>query len=238
MDRSTFDGVCRVQPTILLFDIDGTLITTGGVARNALIAAFDDLVGDARLALDFSFGGMTDRAILRRGLERAGSADDAMIERLLEHYLAGLERHINDAPGYRVHAGMRETLDRLSPMGNVAVGLGTGNVERGARIKLERGDLNRYFAFGGFGCDSEDRARLIEAGLRRGAARLGRSLDDCRRVIIGDTPRDVEAAHANAARCVAVLTGFVPREELERSGADAVYADMASPGAFESLLEP
>lgn len=227
------------RPTIVLFDIDGTLITTGGVARRALLSAFDEQIGDSAQALDFSFGGMTDRAILRQGLERAGVVDvSAAMEPLLEHYLAGLARHINDAPGYRVHHGMRETLDRLVPMRDVAVGLGTGNVERGARIKLERGQLNHYFDFGGFGCDSEDRAALIGAGLRRGAARLGRDVSECRRVIIGDTPRDVEAAHANDARCVAVLTGFVPRDVLVASGADAVFDDLARPGAWESLFEP
>jgi phosphoglycolate phosphatase-like HAD superfamily hydrolase len=227
-----------VQPAIVLFDIDGTLISTGGVARSALVHSFAELMGATDDALDFSFGGMTDRAIMRLGLERIGHrADDETMERLLEHYLDRLERHIGDAPHYTVHAGMRETLESLTRHTEVAVGLGTGNVERGARIKLERGDLNRYFAFGGYGCDSEDRAALIAAGLARGAARLGCEVSRCRRVIIGDTPRDVWAAHANDARCIAVLTGGVSRAALAESGADAIFDDMAAPGAWEALWE-
>lgn len=222
----------------MLFDIDGTLISTGGVARAALIHSFAELMGATDDALDFPFGGMTDRAIMRQGLERIGhAADDETMARLLEHYLERLERHIVDAPQYTVHAGMRETLDRLAQHPPVAVGLGTGNVEKGARIKLERGGLNRYFEFGGYGCDSEDRAELIAAGLSRGAARLGHDVAECRRVIIGDTPRDVWAAHANDARCIAVLTGGLSHVALADSGADAIFENMAAPGAWEALFE-
>jgi phosphoglycolate phosphatase-like HAD superfamily hydrolase len=116
--------------------------------------------------------------------------------------------------------GVLELLDALEGSRGVALGLGTGNIEAGARIKLTPARLSERFAFGGFGCDAEDRAELLEAGARRGAAALGAARARCRVVIIGDTPLDVAAAHAIGAECLAVATGNFDVDALQ--GAERV----------------
>jgi phosphoglycolate phosphatase-like HAD superfamily hydrolase len=213
--------------TIVLFDVDGTLITTGGAGRRALERAFEVAFGEPGV-FDFSFAGMTDRAILRGGL--SGSPyppTDEMVEEIMQVYLEVLRDEVETAERYFVHPGIQQAIDELSAFSNVAVGLGTGNIEAGARIKLDRAELNDHFAFGGFGCDSEDRAELIGAGAKRGADRLGRALEECQLVIIGDTPRDTAAAHANRGECIAVATGGATRKDLEESGARWVFDDLS-----------
>ena len=229
----------RPRPTVVLFDVDGTLITTGGTGRKALERAFERVHGRSDACEHFSFAGMTDRAIFREGLRAIGAEGaDREIDTLLESYLAHLAEEVARAPVYRVHDGIVAALDALAPLDHVALGLGTGNVEAGARTKLSRVGLNHYFAFGGYGCDAEPRAELIRAGALRGAERLGVSLDACRLVIVGDTPKDVTAAHANGGECVAVATGGVPIEALIEAGADVVYRDLTDSGALAALVGP
>lgn len=226
-----------MRPTVLLFDIDGTLITTGGAARAALEDAIAGFIGADGFEAAFSFGGMTDRAIMRRALQQAGrDCDEPTIDALIERYLAGLEDSLARAATYRVHEGVREVLDSAQPLDHVSVGLGTGNVEAGARLKLAPVDLNTYFAFGGFGCDAEERPALIRRGAERGALRLGLPLDACRVVVVGDTPKDVDAAHANGFECVAVATGGASADELEGSRPEWLFATLAAPGAAEAIL--
>ena len=117
----------------------------------------------------------------------------------------------------------------LPAHGHLALGLGTGNVEAGARAKLARVALDGAFAFGGFGDDHEDRALLVRAGAERGAARLDRPLDACRVVIIGDTPRDVAAARAIGAECLAVATGGATAEVLRAAEPTRLVADLTHP---------
>jgi phosphoglycolate phosphatase-like HAD superfamily hydrolase len=131
---------------------------------------------------------------------------------------------------------MMDALDLAESRRGVAIGLGTGNVERGARIKLGRVGASDRFRFGGFGCDAEDRAELIGVGADRGAAMLGAPRSACRVVVIGDTPRDVAAAQANDAECIAVATGHYDVESLTDAGATHVFASFSAAGAFEALL--
>ena len=227
----------KPHAAIYLYDIDGTLITTGGVGRNALERAFERRFNRLDACDGFSFAGMTDRAILRKGLAAIGEeTTEEHIEALLDDYLQHLAAEVAQAPTYYVHPGMVESLQRLSQLDGVTIGLGTGNVERGARIKLERVNLNGWFDFGGFGCDAELRAELIAAGARRGAERLGRPLEECKLVIIGDTAKDVAAAHANGGVCLGVTTGGGTESSLREAGADHIVSNLAEPGAYELLL--
>src|SRR5262249_8185346 len=114
------------------------------------------------------------------------------------------------------------------------IGLATGNLEAGARIKLTRGDLWHRFPFGGFGSDASERAELVRVAIRRGQSRLGRTLSRSEGGVIGDTPRDVAAAHAAGAQAVAVATGGHSLDELRASGAEAVYPTM---GEWLAALE-
>jgi phosphoglycolate phosphatase-like HAD superfamily hydrolase len=200
-----------MTPTVVLFDIDGTLITCGGAGRAAMERAFSEVVGDARVA-DFGFGGMTDRAIARQGLVRAGrQPSENDLDAFLDLYLVRLAEELPRSRGYRVLDGVERILDELDRLrldgAPVAVGLGTGNLARGARLKLAPAALWARFAFGGFGCDDEDRPKLLRAGARRGARTLGTALEQTRVVVVGDTPRDVEAAHLIGATCIAVASG-------------------------------
>jgi phosphoglycolate phosphatase len=224
------------RPTVLLFDIDGTLVWTGGAGRRAMERAFE-LVTGSREATRFPFAGMTDRAIARAGLTQAGHSDDeATMERVLELYLELLVAEVASSGDYGVYPGMRAAIDAASARDGVALGLGTGNLERGARIKLGRVGLADVFEFGGFGSDHEDRAELLRVGARRGAERLAADVRDCRVVVIGDTPRDVSAALAIGAECIGVGTGGEPPERLRALGATAAFADLGADGALDALF--
>ena len=221
--------------TVALFDIDGTLMTTGGAGRRAMRAAFGEVVDAPHALDDVKLGGKTDPMILREGLEVIGRAyDAALVERILERYLERLEAEVARSPGYHVFDGVLTILEHAHAL-NAAVGLGTGNVERGAQVKLARGALNDRFAFGGYGSDAEDRTELIRAGAERGAARLGRPLSECRVIVIGDTPRDVRAAHGIGAVCLAVATCGYDVNALQKAGADLVVERLDDPRALAFL---
>jgi phosphoglycolate phosphatase-like HAD superfamily hydrolase len=220
---------------ILLFDVDGTLISSGGAGRRSLEDVFRDIYQNAD-CLDFSFAGMTDRLIMRKALASLGEhADDDTVEGLIDEYVARLRAHVDAAENYLVYDGVRDVLDEVSTWGDTAIGLGTGNIERGARIKLGRAGLNDYFSFGGFGCDAAERSELIRAGALRGAEKLGRSLANCRVVVIGDTARDVQAAHAIGAECLAVATGNTNRSDLDAAGANWSLDSLADPEALRLM---
>jgi len=135
-----------------------------------------------------------------------------------------------------IHRGVEAALDAVSGRRGVVIGLGTGNIREGARLKLGRVGLFERFAFGGFGCDHERRDELLRVGAERGAALLGAPRSRCRVVVIGDTPRDVAAAHAIGAESVGVATGPHRREELAACGATFAVEDLAEEGAIAAML--
>ncbi len=228
-----------MKPTVLLFDIDGTLVTTGGAGRRALERSFEVMFGRADACTHFRFDGMTDRAIIRAGLQAIGELDsEASIDRVLSKYVAVLEEEVARVPDseYFLHRGMLEALDATASRSGFAVGLGTGNIREGAKVKLSRVGVHERFGFGGFGCDAEDRAELIRVGATRGAERLGAPLSECRVVIIGDTPKDVAAALAIGAECVGVGTGSFTASELISCGAKYAFTSLGEEGALKSLL--
>ena len=228
--------------TIVLFDVDGTLLAADGAGRAAMECAMRRVTGVADTLRTLAFAGLTDRLIVRTGLRAAGHRDDdATIDIVLEHYLDLLQVELDRAPGFRVLGGVRVLVESLLERPDVAVGLGTGNVEAGARLKLRRAGLDHLFAFGGFGCDHEERSQLLLAGALRGRAVIGSrvSPEDAaqpRVVVVGDTPLDVRAAHAIGARAVAVTTGPHTAEELAAAGADVVLRDLGDGAAEEQIL--
>jgi phosphoglycolate phosphatase-like HAD superfamily hydrolase len=226
-----------MRPTVLLFDVDGTLLSTGGAGRRAIERTFAEHLGRPDACSGFRFDGMTDRGIVRKALTAIEvEPTDAAIDDLLAAYVAVLEDEVARAPNYRVHAGMEHALDAAAARDGVAIGLGTGNIREGARVKLSRAGLYERFAFGGFGCDHEHRPTLIEIGARRGAERLGEPLSACRVVIIGDTPSDVAAAQAIGGECVGVGTGHFTPGALLACGATRAFSSLDEPGAIEALL--
>jgi phosphoglycolate phosphatase-like HAD superfamily hydrolase len=229
--------VPAMQPRVLLFDIDDTLITTGGAGRRAVVRALAATCGD-RPWLGFSLCGRTDRSIVREALREHGIADEVpLIDRILETYLGFLTEEVRSGTGYAVNPGVPALLDRAaSAPERYAVGLGTGNLRRGAAIKLGRVGLWESFGFGGFGCDSEDRAAILRIASLRGAAWLGLPLEECEVVVVGDTPRAGGAARAIGPRPSAGATGRFAVTALPASGAEAAFEDLARPGAVEAVL--
>jgi phosphoglycolate phosphatase len=229
--------VSGVRGRVLLFDVDGTLLLAGGGGRRAMELAFDDVYGrpDALAGLDFR--GLTDPVILRTGMARVRSrSNDDSLPALIDAYLMHLRRTVAHADAFQVLPGVRELLEQLRAYRHAATGLGTGNIEAGARIKLARAGLNHYFAFGGFGSDHADRAEVLRTGAARGAARLGTDLTACTVVVVGDTPRDVAAARAIGAQSVAVSTGGYAAEILATAGAETVLSSLADPRALTALV--
>jgi phosphoglycolate phosphatase-like HAD superfamily hydrolase len=211
---------------LILFDIDGTLIRSGGAGVEALERAAAELHAIERAMDGISAAGGTDPALIdeifRRRLGRAPAPGDA--EALLERYLAHLPALLAEAGRYRVLSGVTEALDCLEARG-ATIGLATGNVERGAELKLRPGDLWRRFPFGGFGSDAADRAELVERAIERGERHAGRRFERGREVVVvGDTPKDVAAAHARGATAIGVATGpsAYTADALAAVGADWV----------------
>jgi phosphoglycolate phosphatase len=206
----------------VLFDIDGTLISTGGASDRAWKRAFKELQ-DVDVDVPAVTGrGVPDpevgRVVFREaiGREPTGEEADALMRRRLDY----LTEEVENSPGFVVKDGVVELLDRLIDDG-LMLGLTTGNVEEAAHIKLARANLNRYFSFGGYGSDSPDRTELTRKALERGELVAGHPLDHDRCFSCGDTPRDVEAGHGAGIRVVGVATGEFTVDELLEAGADA-----------------
>lgn len=196
--------------------------------------AFADRLGRSDVG-DFPYGGMTDRAIVRAAARQAGHAEDeATLDDLVARYLGHLEMELARGEKFRVLRGVQTLLDALVPHAHVAVGLGTGNVEIGARQKLMRGGLWERFTFGGYGSDHEDRGKLLAAGAARGAAKLGVSVERARVVVIGDTPRDIAAGRVIGAEIVAVATGGYEAAELRE--ADLVVEHLEDERVLEWIV--
>ena len=212
---------------LYLFDIDGTLIGGDGSGRRAFDKACLDCLGLDGALDHLRLDGMTDPLILdgvfRHHHGRAPTA--AETQQILDAYLRHLEAEVA-AGKYHVKPAVHDTLDHLERRG-ATVGLATGNIEPGARIKLSRGDLWRRFGFGGFGSDAADRAELVRIAIARGETRAGRRFARDEIHVIGDTPRDIAAAHAAGARAVAVATGWYSLDDLRAAGADSAWPTMA-----------
>jgi phosphoglycolate phosphatase len=227
-----------VRPTVFLWDIDGTLISSAGAGRRAIERTFHRRYGRPEV-VGFAFDGMTDPVIVRQGLAALGLSEDDIARELPEifrEYLLDLAGVCAAATDFRVHAGIEAALALCHGRPGFAVGLGTGNIEEGARLKLDRVDLCRHFSFGGYGSDHADRAELLAIGARRGRARLGLGDGPCRVVVIGDTPKDIAAARAIGAESLAVATGSYSVAELHEHGATHVAPDLSDPAAISALL--
>jgi phosphoglycolate phosphatase-like HAD superfamily hydrolase len=221
-----------MEPTIALFDIDGTLLRAGGAGRRAvelaLCEVLDDVDGDVSLE-SVEFAGRTDPWIVRMALMQYGvTADDALIHEVIRRYVAHLPRELELASAFEVLPGVLSLLAELTARPDVVLGLGTGNTEPAAYAKLARGGLDSFFSFGGFGSDHTDRAELLRAGLKRGLEQTGARSGVAHVVVIGDTPHDVAAAQAIGAHCVAVSTGGYDGPALEAAGAAVVVSDLRS----------
>ena len=212
---------------LLLFDIDGTLVR-GGPAKKVFERALAAVFGTAGPINGHDFSGKTDPQIARELLGAAGVGDDdieAGLPGLWEAYLAGLRDSLPARP-MTVIPGVKEVLAHLGSLPGVALGLLTGNIAEGARLKLASVDLVGYFPIGGYGSDSEVREDLPTVALKRASVEWGVTFDPRTVVVIGDTPRDVACGKHAGTRTVAVATGRFDVTALEGAGADHVLKDM------------
>ncbi len=223
-------------PAVVLFDIDGTLLDSGGAGARALGRAFEELLGLRPSFEGVRFDGATDPWLVREISARAGRELDAgTTEALLERYVELLPAELTAATRYRLLPGVVATLDALGAAG-APLGLCTGNVVRGARAKLSHGGLWERFPFGGFGSDAEARDEIVRAALSRAAGALGRPLAPEEALVVGDTPRDVAAARAAGVPCLAVASGRHDLAELRATGAEHAAASLESPEARRALF--
>ncbi|MBI2214055.1 MAG: haloacid dehalogenase-like hydrolase [Acidobacteria bacterium] len=218
------------MPRLVLFDIDGTILRDDGVAREAYAVALREIYGHERSLRPYDFSGLTDPQITRIVLGDAGYSSDEIsskIDALWEVYLREMRSRIS-GQRVRLMPGVVALLELLEGEGDAVLGLLTGNIEPGARIKLGSHELNGYFPFGAFGSDSAVRAELPPIAALRAAEHTGLRFAPCDVVIIGDSVHDIRCAVPYEATSIAVPTGPTP--------AEALIAE--SPTHFFETLEP
>ena len=216
---------------LVLFDIDGTILHTHGAGKRAIHRALTEVFGTTGPE-GHRFDGKTDRQIVRELMNLAGHGDshiDANMDELLDRYVRYLREELAAADERpHVYPGVPALLDALESRGDVLLGLLTGNLEEGARAKLESaGFAWERFHVSAFGSDAEHRPLLPAVAQARAEARLGRALRGGDVVIIGDTPADVTCGNAIGARGIGVATGQYEEPELRAAGAVATFADLA-----------
>jgi len=223
---------------IILFDIDGTLVLTGGAGGRAMHRAFRDVFNIEDAFDGIPMPGRTDLSIIRDALKQAGLVhEDGPITRLRDRYFHHLAEALEERhPRKVIMPGVRELLDALHRRDDVFLALLTGNFARSAQLKLEYFDLWRYFRCGAFADDAEDRNQLLPIALERAAIHGAPGLSPERVIVVGDTPRDVACAAASGARAVAVATGPADVATLRACGADVVFEDLTDTDRFLALL--
>jgi len=213
---------------LILFDIDGTLLDCGPQVRQILGATLEEVYGRTGSVDWFDFAGRTDPGIVLDVLKDAGLDEQDILARISEvkaKYAVSLEERL-DAGRMRLLPGVSEHLEALAQRDDVVLGLVTGNWEPGARTKLSRFDLNRFFDFGAFGCDAVNRCDLPPLAMERAERITGRRFRPEEALIVGDTLHDINCARANGIPVLAVATGRTTAETLREGGADRVVADL------------
>jgi len=210
-------------PRVLLFDIDGTLVSTGGAGAVAWRQAFEELHGIPADIGQFTDAGMTDPDVGARTFEAVLDREPTSHELalLLQRRLEHLPEAVAQSTGYRVLPGVPERLRALSRKGHL-LGLITGNGDGAAFVKLSRGDLMRWFTFGAYASAGVDRSGIVRRAVERAEALMGRDIPNEEIFVIGDTPLDIEAAHAVGCSAIAVATGHYDAAALREAGADHV----------------
>jgi phosphoglycolate phosphatase-like HAD superfamily hydrolase len=222
--------------TLLLWDIDGTLTLSGGAGMRALRRALQRAFGVDRSLEDIDYAGRTDSHIIRQIFGKIALPDDhGNLARLLDAYLAELPGELKN-PGTRILPGIQAALSAIAARPDFSQALLTGNVERGARIKLGHHGLSEFFKFGAFADDSEHRNELGPVALRRAREQLGVEFPPDRIFVIGDTPHDIACGKVIGANTIAVATGQHSVEELRRYAPFAVLPDLADTPGFLRIV--
>ena len=225
---------------LVLFDIDGTLVHSGGQAKPLFAEAMVEVFGTAGAIDDYDFSGKTDGRIVVDLLVGAGIGEveaTARLPEVRERYLARMQARFDHAV-VRILPGVVDLLERLARRSDVVLGLLTGNWRGGAAVKLGGVGLFEYFPFGGFGDDALDRRELPPVALERARAHSGRVFAPAETVIVGDSLLDVDCARANGIPSLAVATGWTSAAALASAGADWVLDDLTAALDHPALAAP
>lgn len=211
---------------VVLFDIDGTLIRSQGAGKKAIAQTLQhDFSVDAP-DVEVSFAGRTDLSLMKEIFARNSlpiSHED--LQRFFASYVKNLPACLEESRG-EVIAGVMPLLEHLQHDEEIILGLLTGNIRAGALAKLEHFKLATYFKFGGFGDNQEERAEIAKEGVRELEAAVAMRVNPQKVLVIGDTPFDVQCAHAIGARSLAVCSGYSTREEIEAAKPMYIMEDL------------
>lgn len=222
---------------LLLWDIDGTLVSTGRAGEFALDSALDRCFGIKGSIEHVDYRGRTDRRIGEMLLELHGvERSPQNLHDFMETYLVCLEQELPRREGV-VHPGILDILELGRHKKHLVNALLTGNLERGAKLKLEHYKVWHFFEFGAFADDSANRNDLGPVALRRAVEKKGLHIPPERVFVIGDTPHDIACARVIGAKAIAVATGGYPKDELEAHTPDALFDDFRHPEEFFRLIE-
>jgi phosphoglycolate phosphatase len=248
------DGIFRIVKTViaseakqsqlnpmklLLFDIDGTLLHTGGAGRIAFEIAFEELFGIVDSWADLVPDGKTDPVIIEEITQRClgRNLSQKEYDALCTRYHFHFRREVMIIPKYRLMPGVAELLETLEKNQKWFLGIATGNFQEAAWAKLERGKIHHYFKFGGFACDSRNRTELTQAAIARGEKVLGEKINPNEILLIGDTPLDIAVGKNLKIKTVGVATGRTSVKDFELIGADYAFQDLSNTQAFIDLLQ-
>lgn len=224
---------------LILFDIDGTLVSTGAAGSEAMRRAFADLSGIPDAFAGIEMSGKTDPLILREALAKHQlDASAVPVEAFYERYIPQLRLTLQEPRVQRrLMPGILDLLPALQAQSEVLLGLLTGNIALGAQLKLESFGIWHYFQLGAYGSDHHDRNALVPIAHQRVQALLGQTVRAEETFVIGDTPRDIACAQVHGARAVAVATGRYTVAELQQHRPEHCLADLGDVQAVLRLLQ-
>jgi len=224
---------------LLLFDIDGTLVNTGGAGSRAMTRAFREVCGIRDAFRDISMAGMTDPLILETAVamaEKRGEAVDCRYEEVYLSYIAHLREELESGRRpYEVLPGAAALLEELRNDRRFSLGLATGNIAEGARVKLEFGNISHFFKFGGYGSDHGNRTQVVRQAVLRGTEFVAPE-EVSRSIVIGDTPRDIIHAREAGASVIAVASGFHTPEDLRGFHPDLLLESLEDRDSFYGFV--
>lgn len=223
---------------LILFDIDGTLLLTGGAGKAAFDQVFAELFGIAGAWKEIHPDGRTDPFLIEELFEKNLGRRPSPGEegRVRESYSRKMAQTLQEAPRFRLMPGVTELLPALARQSGVVMGLATGNFEETATLKLKRGDLSDFFSFGGYGSDHRDRLQLTRIALQRGHQKAGGNVspEDC--FLVGDTAHDIRCGKLLGLTTIAVATGSTPKAELDRHRPDFLLDSLEETEEFLSII--
>jgi phosphoglycolate phosphatase-like HAD superfamily hydrolase len=230
-------GEAMGKQKVFLFDIDGTLLHTGGAGTKSLTRSFQKIHGIENAFQGITLDGKTDPEIVKEAMGRHRVKQEIKpmeIKEIFREYIDFLKEEIIISPNYHLMPRVKEMLEDLHGRENILLGIASGNIQQGAEIKLKRGGIYKYFRFGAYGSDAEDRGEVIRKAIKRGKNLLpGIELSKKDFYVIGDTPRDIIFGRQCHATTVGVATGRYSLEELRQLSPDFLLPDLTD---YQTLL--